>query len=194
MRVVALLLLLVPALARAQPADSTADRRAISSLSLGPLGLSASPDHGTLLLSAVRYTRSLGAGPLVVEVGATDNLYLSPFGSGSTLREVHVAAGAAVSGGPLLVSVVAGPSVGWTRRPSALDPAYADGRARVVPGALAGVRAVFVVVPAIGIGVEGVAHVNAEVPAAGVGLTLAFGRLPGALVPNPPPRPRRPPP
>ena len=134
----------------------------------------------------------MGAGPLIVQVGATDNFYFNPFGSGSTLSEVHAGAGATASVGPLWGSVVAGPSVGWTRRSASRDPVYADGRSRVVPGVFAGARAVFVVVPAIGVGAEAFAHVNAEVPVAGVGLTLAFGRLPGAIIPNPPPTPRRP--
>lgn len=183
-------LLVLSSSASAQPADSLARSSRVSSLSLGPLGLSASPDNGGLLLSAVRYTRSVGGGPFVVQVGATDNVYFNPFGSGSPLREVHVAAGVATSAGPVLVTAVAGPSVGWARRSSSRDPRYADGRARTALGVVASARAVLVVLPAVGLGVETFAHANAEVPAAGAGLTLAFGRLPGALVPDPPPRPR----
>lgn len=188
-----LLLVLASWAASAQPgpeADSVARPSGVSSLSLGPLGLSASPDNGGLLLSGVRYTRSVGTGPVVVQAGATDTFYFNPFGSGSPLREVHVAAGVVTSAGPVLVSVAAGPSVGWARRSSSRDPRYADGRARTVLGVVASARAVLVVFPAVGVGVETFAQANGEVPVAGAGLTLAFGRLPGALVPNPPPRPR----
>ena len=161
----------------------------MSSFSVGPLGVSVTPDGGVFLIAA-RYTRSLGSGPLVIEVGGTDNVVLSPFGSGSVMSELHAAAGVAVSRGPILLTAAAGPSVGRTLRSSSRDPAYEDGRARTVPGLFVGARAVVVIVPAIGIGVETFAHANAELPASGVGVTMAFGRLPGALAPNPPPRPR----
>lgn len=172
----------------AQPADARSGR--VSSLSVGPLGVSAVPDGGGLILSGLRYTRSVGDGPVVLQAGLTDNLAFSVFGSASPLTEVHVAAGVATSAGPVLFTALAGPSVGWARRSSSRDPRYADGRARTVPGAVVSARAVLVVFPAVGVGVETFAHANAEVPAAGAGLTMAFGRLPGALVPNPPPRPR----
>lgn len=188
----ACLLLLASAAASAQPVDSTAARRPrVSSLTLGPLGVAASPDDGDLLLFGIRYLRSVGPAPLVVEIGATEAIRFSIFGSGSPLAEAHLAFGAALSSGPLLLTAVAGPSVAEVRRSPFTDPDFDGYRSRVVPGLFAAVRGTLVILPAVGIGAEVFAHGNAKVPTVGAGLTFSFGRLPGALVPNPPPTPRR---
>ena len=187
------LLLLASAAASAQPVDSTAARRPrVSSLTLGPLGVAASPDDGDLLLFGIRYLRSVGPAPLVAEIGATEAIQFSIFGSGSPLAEAHLAFGAVSSSGPLLLTAVAGPSVAEVRRSPSTDPDFDGYRSRVVPGLFAAVRATLVLFPAVGIGAEVFAHGNAKVPTVGAGLTFSFGRLPGAVFSNPPPRPRRP--
>ena len=179
-RVLLLVLLLAP-VASAQPSDSLAARRlAVSSLSLG-LGIGTDLGGGTrsvgsLLSASIDFLRSVGTGPAVVQVGASATSGFVFYGLG----EVHAAAGVQRSVGPVLLSGVVGPSV-----------VFPDGDgAPVLPGVHASLRAAFVVVPRIGVGVEAFAQVNAALPVVGVRGAIVFGRLPGALVPNPPPTPR----
>jgi hypothetical protein len=164
----------------------------VSSLSVG-FGVAVrserDPFAPNLLSGSVDYMRSLGSGPVVVQVGASGSGEL--FGR-DELNEVHVAVGAVGSGGPILFSLVAGPSLGRVHGSEFDDPAFAGGRSVPVPGVHLAARAVLVVIPQIGVGIEAFAHVNAKLPAAGGRVVLAFGRMPGALVPNPPPTPRRP--
>ena len=155
-----------------------------------PSRLAASEDYDILFLSGVRCVRSVGPRPVVAEVGLTNAFYLNPFGSGSAPTEVHVAAGGGASLVPMWVSAVAGPSAVWVRRSPSRGPTVADGRSRLAPGVFAGARAVLAVTPAVGASAETVAHVNGRASAAGVGLSPVVGRLPGALVQDPPPRPR----
>jgi hypothetical protein len=111
-----------------------------------------------------------------VQVGASTTAEFWGAGFG----EVHAAVGVQQSVGPVLVSGVVGPSV-----------VFPDGDgARVLPGAYVATRAALVVVPRIGAGIEAFVHLNAALPVAGVRGVVAFGRLPGALIPNPPPPPR----
>lgn len=190
-----LVVLFASAAASAQPADSAATRRpAISSISFGT-AVAFRLSEGTelsapnLLAGHVDYTRSLAAGPLVVQGGLSG---ASEFFGRDELVEAHVAVGAAGSVGPGLFSLVAGPSLARVRRSERDDPGFAGGRALAVPGLYLAARAVFVVVPKAGFGVEAFAHVNAKLPVVGGRLVFAFGRLPGAAIPNPPPTPRQP--
>ena len=93
--------------------------------------------------------------------------------------------GASVSAGPALLTVVAGSSVGRVR-PSGRD------EGSVAPGLYASGEAVFAIIPAFGMGVHAFGHLNAVMPVAGAGLTLAFGRLPNGAFPNPSQRIPRP--
>lgn len=180
----ALLLLLVSASASAQPADSVAASRRPVWLTVSPQFSYLLRDGGDagwdLLGASVRYHRTVG--PVVVQAGLSGG---SAFFGRGDVASVHVAIGQSVSVGPLFLFAAAGPSIGRVDSP-------ASGRTVVVPGATASVQATLVVFPAFGIGAEVFAHVNAVDPTAGFGLVYAFGRLPGALIPNPPPTPRRP--
>ena len=186
MRLVALLVLLASAAASAQPA---APRPAVSSLSVG-IGNAARPEPrvgvsgGPLLTASLDYQRSVGT--LLAQVGVSGSSEL--FG-GDELNEVHVAVGGAGSAGPLLLSAVAGPSVGGAR---VAGSGGSGPRSTPVVGAYIAARGIFVVVPRVGVGVEAFAHANTVLPVAGGRLVFAFGRLPGAAFPNPPPTPRRP--
>lgn len=182
MRALVLVLCLAATVASAQPSDSLAARRpAVSSLSLS-LGIgtdlgSRTRSIGSPLAVSIDFLRSIGTGRAVIQVGASAISEIFLYGLG----EIHAAAGVQQSVGPVLVSGVVGPSV-----------VFPDGDdARVVPGVHAALRAAFVVVPKIGVGVEVFAHANAALPVVGVRGAFAFGRLPGALVPNPPPTPRQ---
>ena len=190
------LLFLVSAAASAQPADSPAARRPrVSSLSLSPAGVAFQLDADpggrgrNLLAGSIDYQRTVGPAPVIAQVGASFSAEL--FG-GDELVEAHVAVGASGSGGPVLFSATVGPSLARVRRSLSGDPDFLDGRAVTLPGLYASARAILVVVPKVGFGVEAFAHVDAKLPLAGGRLVFAFGRLPGALVPNPPPTPRRP--
>ena len=131
---------------------------------------------------SILYHQALPLEPLVVQVGASGAGGL--FG-GTVLSEAHVALGASASAGPMFVTATAGPSLGR---------AYSGLRQEevTVPGLYAGVQAELVFLPFLGLGAEAFAHLNAVRPTAGVGIVYAFGRLPGAVFPNPPPTPRRP--
>lgn len=176
-----LLALLFAASASAQT-DTTAARPAWLTLApefsyrLTPDG-DAGPDY---LGGSIAYYRTVG--PVVASAGAFVSAEF--FGSGA-LVEAHLAVGQSASVGPLFVTAAAGPSLGsaYSRR---------SGRSVVVPGVYASVQAPLVVFPFLGLGFEAFAHLNAVDPVAGVGIVYAFGRLPGAAFPNPPPTPRRP--
>ena len=137
----------------------------------GPDGLGAS----------LRYHRTVG--PVVAEVGVSGFAAL-PFG-GTILDEVHVAVGRSASVGPLFATATAGPSLGR---------AFSPVRGETVPvaGVFAALEAELVIVRFLGLGAEAFAHLNTVNPVAGFGVVYAFGRLPGALIPDPPPTPRRP--
>lgn len=131
-----------------------------------------------LLTSTLQAHVPLGVGPLEVQGGVGGGFDL--FGSGA-YSEAHVALGAAVAVGPVLVSGAAGPAaLDFSGRPGKAFPAlYADARLALV------------VFPPFSIGVEGFVLANREMPVRGVGVSLAFGRQPArAVFPNPPPRPR----
>lgn len=166
--------------ATAQPADSLAARRpAVSSLSLSS-GVGAKLDgearFGTTLSASLDFTRSIASGPAVVQVGVGTAVEFWGIGFG----EAHVGVGVHGSAGPVLWSSVAGPSLVLA------DPRPRQEGMRVLPGAYAAMRAALVVTPKVGFGAEVFAHANAALPVVGVRGVFAFGRLPGALVPNPP--------
>ena len=185
MRVFALLVLLAATSASAQPTDSS------TAPSGRPAWLTVSPQVSYLLRDGDgNFWDLLGGsvrshhlvGTFVAEIGVSGGGEV--FGR-RELLEAHVGLGKSVSVGPLFATATAGPSIGR---------AYSrfSRRTVVVLGATATVETELVLFPAFGIGAEAFVHVNAVEPTAGFGLTLAFGRLPGAVFPNPPATPRRP--
>lgn len=185
MRVLVLVLLSASA-AASQPADSSvahAPRPAWVAVGVSSSAPAVREGNGSdaLLTGSLQYQRSVG-GRLVLAVGGSSS---SAFFSRTELTEAHLAVGASGSAGPLLVTVAGGPSVSRVR------PAGRAGGG-IAPGLYASAEAVLAVVPAFGIGVHAFGHLNAVMPVVGAGLTLAFGRLPGAALPHPPPTPRRP--
>ena len=146
------------------------------------LGVLDENEDGNVLLSVtVRVRTPYSVGPLRVEGGVAGASNLSIFGTSASFAEAHVALGTGTSAGPVLVAVAAGPSV-----------VAVEGRGGgVAPGLYVGAQVQLAVFPAFGLGVEGYANANAEMPVVGGGLAFSFGRLPArAAVPNPPPRPR----
>lgn len=177
-------LLLASDAASAQPVEPPPARPAswvsVGASSAAPLERTGTNSDALLTVSADyhRPTRVPGA---TLQVGASSS---SNFFSSIGLNEAHVAAAASVARGPLHLTVAAGPSVGRA------DPS--GGPSRSVVGLIGRAEAVFVVVPAFGIGGHVFGHLNSAMTVAGAGLTLAFGRLPGAVLPNPPQNARRP--
>ena len=192
-RLLALVILssLAVAPGRAQSAGQPGVSAVNLSLGVAPSLKVRTPD-GPLFAIEIAFTQSVGRGPLVVEAGVSAAAE-SEFrlGLGDELTEIHIAVGAQRSVGRALLSAVVGPSFALAGQSPQDDPA-GGGRTRVLPGAVASARAVFVVVPRVGVGVEAFAHANTVLPVAGARLVFAFGRLPGAAFPNPPPTQRRP--
>lgn len=180
----ALFLLLASASASAQPADSLATpARRPAWLTVGTefsYDLQGAGSGFDLVGASIQYHRPLGPEPLVLQVGASS---ASGFFGGTFLTEVHIAAGVRASTGPIFAATTVGPSLGRV---------FNGDRRVVVPGLYGAVQAELAVLPFLGLGAEAFVHANAVRPTAGFGVVLAFGRLPGALIPNPPPTPRRP--
>ena len=148
---------------------------------VGVGALNENADGSVLLSATVRVRTPYSVGPLHVEGGVAGASSLSIFGTSASFAEAHVALGTGASVGPAFVAVAASPSV-----------VVVEGRGGgVVPGLYVGAQVQLAVFPAFGLGVEGYANANAEMPVVGGGLAFSFGRLPArAAIPDPPPRPR----
>ena len=146
---------------------------AVSSLSLG-FGIAARTGSGSddaLVSPAIDYTRSIGPGVLVAQIGASGSVeVLGP----NRLPEAHLAIGAAAISGPAQFSLVAGPFIGSASGSAADDPAFADGARVTVVGAYVSARASVNIVGPVGIGAEGFALVNGPQPLAGGRVSLVL--------------------
>ena len=182
MRLAALFLLLAATGASAQPAGAPtaeAPRPSWFSFAVGASSGRASSGLGGI---GVQIVAPVGAGPFVVQAGASGAQQLGlSVRSGDDVFEGHVGVGVSGQAGPLHVAAVAGPSVtrvSLAEFDDSLGYRRRVGRTgRVLPGAYASVQGVVAVSRSLGLSAEAFGLANADLPTAGVRVGLVVGNL-----------------